>query len=194
MLASITIEHLFKTFRSQQDNGVAYIYCDYKAEHEQGSPALLASLLKQLIQQKSSIPDHVRELFGQPSNGTKSTYPSFRMMFESLLLTVASFSQVYIVIDALDELQQGNQVLQAFLSKLSALKAQKSVNLMLTSRVIPRVTDSIQSDVRLEVRAKKEDVMRYIDAHMKGLPKFVSKNSDLQQAIKESIVDAVDGM
>ena len=115
-------------------------------------------------------------------------------MFESLLLTVASFSQVYIVVDALDELQQSSQVVQAFLSKLSELKAQKSVNLMLTSRVIPRVTDFIQRDVRLEVRAKKEDVMRYIDAHIKGLPKSVSKNSDLQQTIKESIVGAVDGM
>ena len=109
-------------------------------------------------------------------------------------MTVASFSQVYIVVDALDELQQGTQAVQAFLSKLSELKAQKSVNLMLTSRVIPRVMDFIQSDVRLEVRAKKEDVMRYIDAHMKGLPKFVSKNANLQQSIKESIVDAVDGM
>ena len=181
-------------FRSQQDTGVAYIYCDYKAEHEQGPPALLASLLKQLVQQKSPIPDHVKELYGQLSNGTKPSRPSFKMMFESLLLTVASFSQVYIVVDALDELQQDSQVVQAFLSKLSELKAQKSVNLMLTSRAIPRVTDFIQSDVRLEVRAKKEDVMRYIDAHMKGLPKFVSKNADLQQTIKESIVDAVDGM
>ena len=194
MLASITIEHLIKTFRSQQDNGVAYIYCDYKVEHEQGSPALLASLLKQLVQQKSSVPDHVRELYGQPNNRSKPSCPSFKMMFESLSLTVASFSQVYIVVDALDELQQGGQVVQVFLSKLSELKAQSSVNLMLTSRVIPRVTDFIQSDVTLEVRAKKEDVMRYIDAHIEGLPKSVSRSSDLKQTVKGSIVDAVDGM
>ena len=194
MLASITIEHLINTFRGQHNIGVAYIYCDYKAEHGQGPSALLATLLKQLVQQKSSIPDHVRELYGQLSNGTKPSCPSFRMMFESLLLTAASFSQIYIVVDALDELQQGSQVIQAFLSKLSELKALKSVNLMLTSRVIPCITELIQSDVILEVRAKKEDVIRYIDAYMKLLPKFVSKNADLQQSIKDSIVDAVDGM
>ena len=194
MLASITIEHLVNSFRREYDVGVAYIYCDYKAEHEQGPPALLASLLKQLVQQRSSIPDHVRELYGQLGNGNKPSCPSFRMIFESLLLTVASFSQVYIVVDALDELQQGSQVVQAFLSKLPEFKSLRSVNLMLTSRVIPCVTDFIQSDVILEVRAKKEDVIRYIDAHMKWLPKFVSKNADPQQAIKDSIVDAVDGM
>ena len=194
MLASITIEHLINTSRNQHDTGVAYIYCDYKAEYEQGPSALLASLLKQLVQQRSSIPDHVRDLYGQLGNSAKPSCPSLKMMYESLLLTVASFSQVYIVVDALDELQQGSQVVQAFLSKLSELKARESVNLMLTSRVIPRVTDFIQSDVRLDVRAKREDVMRYIDAHMEGLPKFVSKNPDLKQAIKDSIVDAVDGM
>lgn len=194
MLASIAIENLINTFRSQHDIGVAFIYCDYKAEHEQGPPALLASLLKQFVQQRSSIPNHVRDLYGQLSNGTKPLCPSFKMIFESLLLTVASFSQVYIIVDALDELQQDSQVVQAFLSKLWELKALKSVNLMLTSRVIPCVTDFIQSDVTLEVRAKKEDVIRYIDAHMNWLPKFVTKNSDLQQTIKDSIVDAVDGM
>ena len=194
MLASITIEHLINTFRGQHDTGVAYIYCDYKAEHEQGPSVLLASLLKQLLQQRSSIPDHVQDLYGQLSNGAKPSFPSFQRMFDSLLLTVASFSQVYIVVDALDELQHDGQVVQTFLSKFSELKTLTSVNFMLTSRVIPRVTDFIQSDVTLEVRAKKEDVIRYIDAHMKWLPKFISKNADLQQTIKGSIVDAVDGM
>ena len=191
MLASIAIEHLMKTFRSQHDTGV---FCDYKAEHEQGPPALLASLLRQLVQQMSSIPNHVRDLYGKLNNGTQPSYPSFKMMFESLLLTVASFSQIFIVVDALDELQQGSQVVQTFLSKLSELKALKSVNLMLTSRFVPCVTDFIQSDMTLEVRAKKEDVIKYIDAHMKWLPKFVCKNSDLQQTIKDSVSDAVDGM
>ena len=194
MLASIAIEHLVNTFRSQHNIGVAYIYCDYKAEHEQGAPALLASLLKQLVKQMSSIPDHVRKLYGQRSSGSEHSCPSFKMMFESLLLIVATFAQVYIIVDALDELQQDSRVVQAFLSKLSQLKALKSVNLMLTSRVNPCVTDLIQSDVTMEVRAKKEDVIKYIDAHMKWLPKFVSKNPDLQQTIKDSIVDTVDGM
>ena len=107
---------------------------------------------------------------------------------------MASFSQVFIIVDALDELQQGDQAVQAFLSRLSELKAKRFVKLMLTSRVIPRITDYIQSDVRLEIRASKEDVMRYIDARMKELPKFVSKKPDLQQTIKEAIVAAVDGM
>ena len=194
MLASIAIEYLIKTFRCQQDTGVAYIYCDYKAENEQGHTNLLASLLKQLVQQMSSIPEHVQELYGQVSNGIKSRCPSSKTMFESLQLTMASFSEVYIVVDALDELQQGGQIVQTFLSKLVELKAQHSLNLMLTSRVIPRVTDYVQSDVILDVHARKEDVLRYVDSHMKELPKFVSKNADLQQTIKESILAAVDGM
>lgn len=194
MLTSIAIEHLNDTFGSRQDIGVAYIYCDYKIGNEQRPLNLLASLLKQLLIQKSSIPEHIQELYRQYSDRAETPRPSLKEVFESLQLTVASFSQVYIIVDALDELQQGDQVVQAFLSRLSELKAKKSVKYMLTSRVVPRVMDCIQSGLRLEIRASKEDVMRYIDARMNELPKFVSKKPELQKTIKEVIVAAVDGM
>ena len=192
MLAAIAIEHLDDIFGSQQDVGVAYIYCDYKIGNEQGLLNLLASLLKQLLIQKSSIPEHIQELYRQHSDRAESPRPSLKKVFESLQSRVASFSQVYIIVDALDELQQGDQVLQAFLSRLSKVKAKRFVKYMLTSRVVPRVTDYIQSDLRLEIRASKQDVMRYIDARMSELPKFVSKKPDLQKTIKEVIVTAVD--
>lgn len=194
MLASIAIEHLDDTFGSQHDTGVAYIYCDYKNGNEQRPLNLLASLLKQLLIQRSSIPEHIQELYHQHSDKAETPRPSLKKVFESLQLTVANFSQVYIVVDALDELQQGDQVVQAFLSRLSELKAKKFVNYMLTSRVVPRVMDCIQCNTTLEIRASKDDVMRYIDARMTELPKFVSKKPDLQKMIKEVIVAAVDGM
>lgn len=194
MLASIAIEYLVNTFRSQQDIGVCYIYCDYKIQDEQTPLNLLASLLKQLLQYKSLVPEDIRGLYKKHNNGTKTTRPILDEVFESLQLTAASFSLVYLVVDALDELQQHGKLFQTLLSKLSTLQATTPLELMLTSRDIPRVTEEVQEDVRLEVRASDEDVARYVDGHIDELPRFVSKSAKIQQNIKDAIVSAVDGM
>ena len=115
-------------------------------------------------------------------------------MTKSLQLIAASFSQAYIIVDALDELQQTGQSLREFLSALLSLQATSPVSLLLTSRDLPHVTDRVQSGVRLEVRARDEDVGIYVDGHLDDLPNFVSKAPKMQQTIKEAIVSAVDGM
>lgn len=187
MLASIAIDYLVSTFCSQEDVGVAYIFCDYKTQNEQTPLNLLASLLRQLLEQKLSVPEEIRVLY-------KKNRPSLDKVFESLQLIASSFLRVFVVVDALDELQQHGRSLQTWLSKLCEAQATKSVNLMLTSRDIPRVTENVQSNVRLEVRASDEDVERYVDGHLDELPRFVSKSPKMQQTIKDAIVSTVDGM
>lgn len=83
---------------------------------------------------------------------------------------------------------------KTLLSDLSELQAKRVVNLMLTSRYIPRVVYYVQSDMTLEVRASDEDVRRYVDGRMNELPKFISKRPKLQQSVKDAVASAVDGM
>lgn len=148
--------------------------------------------MKRLLQHQHSIPEDVRRSY--ESHRKADTRPTLDEAFESLQSISASFSQVYLVVDALDELQQDGKLVQTLLSKLSALQDKKHVNLMLTSRDIPHVTENVQSDVKLEVRASDEDVKKYVDGHIDELPKLVSRNPILQQSIKDAIVSAVDGM
>ena len=194
MLACVAIDHLINTFRDMPDIGVAYIYCDYKQENEHTHLNLLADLLKQMLQQSSSIPGYTRDMYKQRDNGPTSARPTLTQILESLQLTMTSFARVFIVVDALDELQRGGKMLQNFLSKLFALQASKTVNLMLTSRDVPLVTEKVQRCVRLEVRASDEDVRKYLEGRMDELPKIVSRSPNIQQSIKDAIVSAVDGM
>jgi type III secretory pathway component EscU len=46
----------------------------------------------------------------------------------------------------------------------------------------------------LEIRASKNDVERYLEDHIAGLPTFVQKNRQLQEEIETGISEAVDGM
>jgi hypothetical protein len=64
ILTSIVVDYLYTKFRKDQDVGIAYLYCDFRRQHEQNPEELLASLLKQLIQEQSSPPNSVKILYG----------------------------------------------------------------------------------------------------------------------------------
>jgi Cdc6-like AAA superfamily ATPase len=48
ILTSVVVEELFKRFENDGNIGIAYLYCNYRQQHNQNLEDLLASLLKQL--------------------------------------------------------------------------------------------------------------------------------------------------
>ena len=191
MLAAIVIDHLRKTVQ-RVDIGVVYIYCNYKMQLEQTTVNLVASLLKQLLQHQPTVSDDVKSSYGR--HRKMGTHPTLDEAFKLLQSEMHRYSQIFVVIDALDECSNENQARQNLLSKLHALQMSHSVNLMMTSRHIPDITQEFQNSLQLEIRANEEDVRGYLDGQMFRLASCVRKNTDLQEAIKESIVKAVDGM
>jgi hypothetical protein len=54
MMAAIAIDYLCRT-TGRDDIGVAYLFCNYKAQADQSASSLLAALLKQLVQSRLDI-------------------------------------------------------------------------------------------------------------------------------------------
>jgi hypothetical protein len=48
--------------------------------------------------------------------------------------------------------------------------------------------------MQLEIRARPQHVQKYLEGHMSQLPGCVQRSSELQNEIKASIIEAVDGM
>lgn len=191
ILASTVIDHLLTTLYSDKIF-VAYIYCDYRKQHEQTSVNLIASILKQSLQHHISIPENVRNSYRHHTNsGTRLNAEEIHALLQS---TLSGFSQIYIVADAVDELSNSDQVRQTLLSILNALQKVHTVNLMVTSRFIPRIAQELRDPLCLEIRASDEDVRRYVQGHINDLAKCVPKNLKLQELVEDSIVTAVDGM
>ncbi len=63
MLTSIVIDHLNTQLRDRSDVGIADLYCNFHRHDEQKAEDLLANLLKQLTQQRPSLPDALRALY-----------------------------------------------------------------------------------------------------------------------------------
>jgi hypothetical protein len=192
ILTAIAVDELTTQFNDNNSTGIAYIYCNFRRLDEQTIDNLLASLLKQLAEYLPSLPDTVKDLYNQ--HKIKRTRPSLDELSRSLQSVAILYSRVFIFIDALDECQITNDCRTKFVSELFNLQAKSRVNLFVTSRYIPEITDNFKSATSLEIRASDKDVGRYLEGHMSQLPNFVSSSLDLQEQIKDVLIKAVDGM
>lgn len=191
MLASLVVDHLTETFRPSS-LGVIYLYCDYRMQQEQTLSTLIASLLKQSLQQQQVITTDVQEAC--QSHIRAGTRPKLHELMKMLQAAMESFSRTYVIIDALDELSSQDQVRQNLLQELRNLQVAHGYNLLITSRHITNLTLEFPKPLCLEIRASPEDLRRYVCGHMTQLPNCVRTNLGLQESIASSIVAAVDGM
>ena len=107
---------------------------------------------------------------------------------------MASYSRTFIIIDALDECGASGGGRGKFLSEIFKIQANTGASLFTTSRFIPDITEEFQGSPWLKIRARGEDVRKYMDGHMSELRPFVSRRPDLQEEIKTAIIKAVGGM
>ena len=192
ILTSIVVDNLLERFQNDDNIGISYIYCDFRRTCEQNADGLLASLLKQLCQSKSSLPESVQDLYTRHKIGR--TWPSCDEISKTLQLVAKSYTKTFVIVDALDECQASDGCRQAFLSELFSLQHVCAANIFATSRFVPEITSKFSTSMCLEIQARKEDVQRYLEAHITELPSVVQKNQELREDIVTEISEAVDGM
>jgi Cdc6-like AAA superfamily ATPase len=188
MIAAIAIDHLLN---SAQNNsyGVAYVYCNYKAQ-DQDACSMLAAILKQLVQGQPSTLESVRQL--HQKHAKQGTKPSYNEIYSALQDVLAQYPYVYIVVDALDE--SHSETRRQLLANFLDLQKERDIRLMATSRFIPDVKYAFRQALKLEVQASKEDVRRFVAGQMNRLPACIQRDVALQELVLDNIVEAVDGM
>lgn len=189
ILTSIVINELTSRFGNDDSFGIAYIYCNFRRKHNQTAEDLLANLLRQLAQDRPSLPKSVQSFY----DDCKGQRPSLDQISTTLQSVSKMHSKVFIVIDALDECPTLEGCRSTFLEAIVDLQAKCKANVFATSRFIPEIMEEFDGCVRLEIHAKAEDVGLYVDSRMSHLPSFVRRRQDLQKEIKSEIIQTVDG-
>jgi NACHT domain len=192
ILTAVVIDDLYTRFQCDASIGIAYLYCDFRRQHEQKTEDLLTSLLKQLAQKQASMPDAVQALYDRCRDEHRR--PSLDDISRALHAVSTLYANVFIIVDALDECQVTDGCRTRLLSEIFNLQARETANIFSTARFIPDIQETFKESISLEIRARDEDVQTYLAGHMKRLPSFVLGNSDLQDEIKAAISKAVDGM
>lgn len=153
---------------------------------------LVASLLKQLIQRQTTMPEYVRTFCENYDKVPKR--PSLEEVLDVLRFVSSLYCKVFIIIDALDECQEADGCRKTFLSEIFKLQKATNINIFATSRFIPEIFHAFDQITHFEISAKDEDVQAYLNSHMTRLPSFVLRHLDLQNEIKERLCQLSNGM
>ncbi|KAJ7081221.1 hypothetical protein B0H15DRAFT_996439, partial [Mycena belliarum] len=190
VISAMVVNHLQAKFQSA-DSGVACIYLNHKETAVQTLVNLLASIWKQLsVEKPLALPVH--NLYKH--HRARKTSPSVQEAVNILQILIAQMSQVYLVIDALDEYPE--QQRRALVDQLSLLLG-PTTRLMITSRPHVEFRDTFPDLLAVEIRAADEDIMNYIDKQIHLAPrlsKHVQGQPKLRDEIKSCIISHVDGM
>lgn len=194
IIVATVVDDLRRRFNQQTGVLIAYLYCNFRRSSQQTLGYMLATLVRQLFQERTDTPKLVEELH-RKHEGQK-TRPSIDELRTLLCDLVQGYTTVFFVVDALDECTTTDRSRDKLLNELFNLQMQLrgNVNLLCTSRPIPDVTNRFQSALRLEIVATKEDVEAYLDERMLELCSGIRKNRGLQQEIKAKITAVVGGM
>jgi hypothetical protein len=188
IITAIVIDNLYKQFQNNSSIGIAYLYCNFRQD-KQKAQDLLESLLKQLIQERSSLPHIVKDLHDR--HKSQRARASFDEISGALQSAVNLYSRVFIIIDALDECQDGRS---SFLSEIFSLQANTGLNIFATSRPLLEIETQFKGCLSREILARDEDVRRYLDSHILQLSGSVYQIQEIAEEITNAIVKAVDGM
>jgi len=160
---STLVEHLYGKFRKngvQEDDyiGIAYVYCSFWRQDQQTIDDIFASILKQLCQERSVLPDSLKSLFYQ--HRSRGTGPSLSAVLEALCSVMALFPRTFIIIDGLDECRTSDGTLARLLTNIFEVQARSGSNVFATSRPVREIVDNFDGSPVLEMRANQEDVGR----------------------------------
>ncbi|KAF3174027.1 hypothetical protein TWF751_005167 [Orbilia oligospora] len=157
VLASLVIDHITALSNGPVLNvGIAFIYCDYRDQALQTPINLAASLLGQLLSIPSSLPQEVIEIYQKKYR--KNNLFEQGDIDAMLLHACQQFDRAYICIDALDEAQNREALLNS-LRKLIPL-----VQLFVTGRPhIPAIVERyFVGALRINIEATKDDIERFV--------------------------------
>jgi hypothetical protein len=68
------VEELSTRFQGDSSIGIEYMYCNFKRQSQQTLQDLLMSILKQLAQRESSLPESVLSLYTQCNSSNARPY------------------------------------------------------------------------------------------------------------------------
>ena len=132
-LASIVVQHLKKLYK-EQNTAVLVIYCGYNEAKSQSIDNLVAALIKQILQIRPKVSNELKQLYGHHSR--TGIFPSLQQLTEVLRAELAQYEECFIIVDALDEIQDESKRLLL----LETLVYDRT-NIMVTSRPLDSIRD-----------------------------------------------------
>jgi hypothetical protein len=178
-----------------QKIGLTFVYCDHKRNEAQRLEYFLAAMVRQLVEWKPTVPNYVQCLYEKHrGKGSRPTLDEYLEMLQSLS---NEYSEVYAVIDALDECVDKSRktIWNALIANLK--KRVANLRLLYTSRHIDHIERAVPGSVCIEIQATEHDLKTYIEAQIEcqtELSIFCRQDVNLRTDILNAVISKSEGM
>ncbi|KAF2731690.1 hypothetical protein EJ04DRAFT_442513, partial [Polyplosphaeria fusca] len=188
---SYIIDHLEQK-RREDDFGLAYVYFSYKDAGLQTPVNIMASILQQLVLQRPNFMSDLRGMYTKHSK--ENSRPSVGDITTLIQSITYSFPKILIVIDALDECANTDDVRAILLTEIK--KLQNSC-LLVMSRPIPDLDDLLEGAIRIRIEASSTDIKNYLQQRLestRSMQKHLAEEPGLLNTIVSRIELKIKGM
>ncbi|TVY79660.1 putative ankyrin repeat protein [Fusarium oxysporum f. sp. cubense] len=193
VLASAIIENLHSRFQNDSSTAIAHIYCRYNRVDRQNFNELQASVLRQLCERLSPLPEHIMKIYSQYKPRRVELPPE--RIISGLESVSGLFSKVFIVVDALDEWRAAEHAdLYSLPGELLFLQRKLAINLLATSRPLPLIANRFSNHPSLLITAQQQDIDAYVDNFRWPESSCIGKIPGLRDMVKEIMSQLVRGM
>ncbi|UKZ65142.1 uncharacterized protein TrAtP1_006338 [Trichoderma atroviride] len=201
ILSSSVIKHLQDRHASKPSTALAYYYFSFSDVKKQNVDGMLASLIKQICSRRPNkqLLDRLGEYM------VKEQRPDTKTLGEALISSLFGYSDVYVVIDALDECPALNERRERLLESVDSIlaNAPDSLHVFLTSRreqdidtqIRPHLSKSCKMEIDLLAHREilNRDIRHYIDSRL-ATKKFKFWPENVKMKARESLFDKADCM
>ena len=143
----------------------------------------------------SSLPADIVELHrDHTSEQTRLTVSDLLKIIQA---EIVYFSNVFILVDAMDECSESNGTRNTVLTTLENLLSSPSTRIILTSRHITDIETYFPDVVYLEIRASDVDIRKYLETRIpkeSRLARRMSKDVTLQEPDVSTTINKAEGM
>jgi Cdc6-like AAA superfamily ATPase len=188
---STVVHRLQCQFSGDPQVGLAFIYCGYQRGHERMPIQLLLNLLRQLVIIQNNVPDNVKRLYQSCRMSQKS--PVYSEVFQVLCAVASEYSTIFVIVDGLDESEMPDSSQKIFLDSLSCLQANADVRILLTTPLDWDTKINSKHILSIDIYCEDDEIEQYFRRHISGFPGSVSLTADLQQRIKTTMKEIVNG-
>jgi hypothetical protein len=192
--SSTIIEDVWHHCQSHPSFAIAYFYFDFGDTEKQRSDSLICSLITQLSAQASSCPDALKTLYSHNLNGERK--PNMEGLMATLKHIIGGFEHVYVVLDALDECRDREQLL-ALVEEVVNWKIGE-LHILATSRVERDIADCIgplvTAQINLHQTLVDADIQTHLRERLRNDPKLKRWPAKVHEQIEAALMEGAHGM
>ena len=198
ILSATIIQRTEDYCQSRSGSVLLYFYFDFNDTEKQLHEKMIRSLIVQLSSQSTRIPHTLESLYESSKNGERQ--PRYDLLLATLHQMMTYFEETYLVLDALDECLERQELLFC-IDELTHWK-DANLHILTTSRKEKDIEESIApfcdecGKICIQSGLVNDDIRMYVHGRLntdRGLKRWQDK-PNIQLEIENTLMDRADGM